>query len=1291
MKKIVLVLLLLFTTNLMANFEENIHHAETYYWLGINDNGDMRSFSNALDYLTKAEKSVSPDSPSSLLKYRLIEALRSDILQQQDMAHDTFYGVFPLTRLLGNTIFVDAASTGTYEFVDDPDVISVTKSAESLYESLINNVRVTPQYGVVINSFPENPALENEVHYIFNSDTKFFVHNDLEISSILSPEQMNDLKENNISDNLLETLFNSISDSHLLLISINEIDVIDGIYFYILEASSFTGDSDIPYHVISNMSFCRDKRVALKPMAWLNLFFLLLAFLIFNLFGSSEKGKILRGQFSIVPLLAFAIGRFLPWILTPFFSTISPPPETLVKLSFWWPFLYGLVVISGTMLIYWLITNRLKKIVPIFKQEGKLGLAFVAVGLGIAAYFSGLMLIYDINSYLSLIPQVISIVMLGYLLGSALDKTHAASVWFVVIAMLFSAFTGMGILIMQPFPLWILAALILISVACMVLTTRRKTKFTTEKIGLDALPDDIPRDAQALAERALQPLYQQFAAFHEAQDIFRKADADTGKTITLAIIGPSGRGKTATANALIESLKASMNDELVILRGECPNEEPHLHPFSPIQQALGSYMGINLSSAMQSHPADIDSMLDEIVDSVIPFSSLMFPSGEGDTIGIDSKQEIYNIIYRTLIKITRKNKVLFFIDDIQWIDDASRELLQYLAERFEQSPDFPIFFLFTSRSDAVMVDLKIEPENTIHLQQLTSEEKISVLHKGLGLTRDLGKQLIQMVGNIRDKRGELFFLLYTIANLAKEGYFIKSPAGFVLSDKDMQINKLPIPEEYSDAVQLQIQKIQTHRFIIGCAACIGLEFNASLLSDCLSIPRLDLLHILDEIEKKTGLIYDVQESDDVYAFQSSFSLEVIRENFQISSKGQGNLSLPQFIHEYHAQIAQTLESYQNSSVFEIARHFYSSGTNYAEKGLQYCIKAAHAASAIFQHDNAHTFLAMAQERAENLGKSAELAEEFLLLEIREAHVENLNQEKVAQKCIVFIKENSNISNDLLIPITRCFYEAGLCTRDQKYFQRAVEIGETIVKSAENDLEKAEAYQLISISLPPSDQDKIVQNLELARNLLLPLVIDNLKTRELLARVENSLAEKLTYGSIENQAFARQLFENSIKTKTELNDKPGLGRSYGGLGRLLMKENNYEEAQKYFEKDLEICCGIQDVGGQVKMYSFIAECNLHREEFDQSLSMYEKSFEMASGLNDRLFAARGYLIVSALKRSEVRVREMGQLLTDHYQEAIGIYPAFFEEIFTAAKNSGVMKDKEWEIIARLYKMHRNKGE
>jgi len=36
------------------------------------------------------------------------------------------------------------------------------------------------------------------------------------------------------------------------------------------------------------------------------------------------------------------------------------------------------------------------------------------------------------------------------------------------------------------------------------------------------------------------------------------------------------------------------------------------------------------------------------------------------------------------------------------------------------------------------------------------------------------------------------------------------------------------------------------------------------------------------------------------------------------------------------------------------------------------------------------FLAMAQERAENLGKSAELAEEFLLLEIREAHVENLN-------------------------------------------------------------------------------------------------------------------------------------------------------------------------------------------------------------------------------------------------------------------------------------------------------------
>ena len=53
--------------------------------------------------------------------------------------------------------------------------------------------------------------------------------------------------------------------------------------------------------------------------------------------------------------------------------------------------------------------------------------------------------------------------------------------------------------------------------------------------------------------------------------------------------------------------------------------------------------------------------------------------------------------------------------------------------------------------------------------------------------------------------------------------------------------------------------------------------------------------------------------------------------------------------------------------------------------------------------------------------------------------------------------------------------------------------------------------------------------------------------------------------------------------------------------------------------------------------------------------------------------------------------MGQLLTDHYEEAIGIFPAFFDEVFAAAENSGVMKDKEWEVIARLYEKHRNKGE
>ena len=76
--------------------------------------------------------------------------------------------------------------------------------------------------------------------------------------------------------------------------------------------------------------------------------------------------------------------------------------------------------------------------------------------------------------------------------------------------------------------------------------------------------------------------------------------------------------------------------------------------------------------------------------------------------------------------------------------------------------------------------------------------------------------------------------------------------------------------------------------VLACAACgcDGREFRVSVLADALSRTCLDLLIVLDEIERTTGMVHDVRDRDDVYAFHSSFLLEVIRGQLGIAGQAR---------------------------------------------------------------------------------------------------------------------------------------------------------------------------------------------------------------------------------------------------------------------------------------------------------------------------------------------------------------------------------------------------------------------
>jgi len=108
---------------------ESIAEADAMYWFAQAEGGDMKMLEAGIAALDRADKMLA-GMPPGAERERLgasSAALRTELVEQQIMAHDTVNGVLPLFRYF---IFRDAVS----EWVDDPLVITAVRGARSLSE-----------------------------------------------------------------------------------------------------------------------------------------------------------------------------------------------------------------------------------------------------------------------------------------------------------------------------------------------------------------------------------------------------------------------------------------------------------------------------------------------------------------------------------------------------------------------------------------------------------------------------------------------------------------------------------------------------------------------------------------------------------------------------------------------------------------------------------------------------------------------------------------------------------------------------------------------------------------------------------------------------------------------------------------------------------------------------------------------------------------------------------------------------------------------------------------------------
>jgi len=1240
-------------SSIILQLEKSLLHANTYYWFGMEENGNMTAYRQGLAYLQSAENLLQSEglSPNQAEEYRRrIEGLRTDIEKQADLAQDTFYAKFPIVRFLTRTLFADPTASGSYELLDDPSVIASTAAALTIVEKILSRRVTLPQLEVLFLSVPRRPDLENEIAYVFNRSEVFWVHNAHEVASVLAPSDVEKLHAGTLSPDIVTKLCNGFSIPKLLLVTIREIDVVDGDYFYTVEARLHFADPEMPIQSFLKMGFSRDRTAQRSSIIFLHLALIILAVVAyFGLTRRRSRGSTATfGVHLAIPVIAFAVGRISPWIILPLFSTIAPKPEALATLSFWWPCAVGWILFLGPMIVYRLLSIRLQRIVRNFSIENKGGGVAVAVVLGTCAYLSGpLFLWLEGGAWGLIILLILGATVLANILGRALDTQDSFPLFAVAVPVVMAPWLGVGVSVASVEILasgtGILVAAFLVLIFGPIFRSRFASKEEKSQVELEIISECFspPVDVAGLALCAASPPFCPLnESFSQAQEVI--APLADGQTVCLALEGSGGVGKTATAFALFSWFRDQVDCKPQLLVGECEESVGRDSsgnpadgtPFGPFKAALEKYFEVHLLGPASTQLQQLDTAMADLFQ-IVPLpgiASLVMGSVGNEGPAVNSREEIYLAISDLLENLARKQgPVILFIDDAHWIDMASKELLEFLLKRFPAGGKIPIGYVVAFRNGERLSSLGFDQKHKIKVLSLGEDERAEILEKGMGIEPKTAKAIAKRIIRTSKAEGELHWLFTLVEQWAKDGVFVFEDGYFVLSPDHPSVETMPWTNSYQAAVDKLIAQFPEFRTVLECAACAGLKFRVSIISDCLGWSRLKTLGVLDRIEETTGLVSDVHDEDDIYAFKTAYLLEAIRRTLRIESKGPRTQGVPQVIREYHALLARSLEKVMGQhgdTVFRVADHYYAAGACHVEAAASFCIAAAHAACDLFHMGKAHDYLVKAEECADFAGQDKQLTEDVILLKCHMSHVTGSNREKSAREVLAYLEEHPNAPAKVFIAAARaCFDARG------EFSCKVTRLGQEVVRRSQSKNEKAEGLQFVALSLHPENQKAVrVAKLREAMRLAASIPQDDIPGQALHARICNSLGFQLLRSGPDERFEAVDFFGKSIniKERPELRDLSGIARDHSGLGYYYLYSTppDLAQARINFEMNLEISKRIGDRQGLTQMNSQLGTCDLLEDKPEAAMEHYKESFKAADGAMNRDFAASGLLKASA---------------------------------------------------------------
>ena len=380
---------------------------------------------------------------------------------------------------------------------------------------------------------------------------------------------------------------------------------------------------------------------------------------------------------------------------------------------------------------------------------------------------------------------------------------------------------------------------------------------------------------------------------------FRQAAAGGGQLVT--VMSEAGLGKS---RLLYEFRHRLERRGVTVLQGRCSSRSGY-QPFQPFIEALRNHLGIRSDASERPRPDGVIERILQVtpeLEAYIPLylHLLSIPSEAHPLPAHLQAQPLHRVLVNALAAVftlgAREDPLVLLLDDWQWSDDASRDVLEQLVELIG---GYPVLVVVTFRPEYEPSWSPPAHQTAIRLQPLDAGASARIIESALhaeAFPPDAAAAFHERAG------GNPFFLEEICRTVLEEGT-VRVDEGRAVSIRSLET--LILPHTVQAVIRARLHRLDgSARSVLRMASVLGRTFTWDVLEQALrSDPGISatLERSLDAL-RTAGLIYRTQVLPEAtYRFRHVLTLETAYESMPQRQRRRAHRLVGRSIEEHYPE------------------------------------------------------------------------------------------------------------------------------------------------------------------------------------------------------------------------------------------------------------------------------------------------------------------------------------------------------------------------------------------------------